>query len=126
MAAKTQSPRRRKKKPKWKVDPQKLEQLRQKRKLRGLFTRIGFTSIKSNDIEFAFEGRTGEIDEIFVQENILLVCEYTIGKPSSEHISKKSILFSKIDKNPSGWIAHYASVNSEFKKIIETSEYAEK
>jgi len=91
-----------------------------------LFTRIGFTSIKSNDIEFTFEGRTGEIDEIFLQENILLVCEYTVGRPSSEHVSKKSILFSKIDKNPSGWITYYAGVNSEFKKIIETSEYAEK
>jgi hypothetical protein len=47
-------------------------------------------------IEITVDGRTGELDDIFVYENILLLVEYTIGKPDSSHVLKKKPLFDKI------------------------------
>ncbi len=117
----TSKKKRKRKKHKW--DPQKLEQMRQKRKIRGLFMRIGFEQIKANGIEFTFDGRTGEIDEIFRFENVLVLCEYTTGKNITEHVAKKSILYSKINDNQAQWAEEYSVVNGDFNDSIKDCGY---
>src|SRR6267142_5527857 len=112
----TSTKKRRRKKRKW--DPQKLEQMRQKRKIRGLFTRVGFEQIKANDIQFTFDGRTGEIDDIFRFENVLVLCEYSTGKDITGHVTRKSILYSKINENQAQWAQEYSTVNKEFNDSI--------
>lgn len=111
---------RRQRKP---IDAQKLAQLRQKRKIRSLFARIGFSHIPADAIEFTFEGRTGELDDIFQYENILVLCEYTVGKTKSEHVTKKSILFSKIQHNAASWVKEYSQLNDSFRIAIKSSDY---
>lgn len=86
------------------ADPQEIQRRRQKYAVRGLFRRLGFGRVNSNGKEFTFKGRTGELDDIFVYENIVIVAEYTVGKPSSSHIAKKTLLYDLIDKNQEEWI----------------------
>jgi DGQHR domain-containing protein len=110
-------------KPKRKIDPQKREQLKQKKSTRAVFQRIGFEWIKSDGIDFTFDGRTGELDDILITSNILLLVEYTTGKPDSGHLAKKSILYEKILKNSGKWISEYQAVNSVFHSKIDGGDF---
>ncbi len=110
-------------KPKRKIDPQKREQLKQKRSTRAVFQRIGFEWIKSDGIEFTFDGRTGELDDILITSNVIMLVEYTTGRPDSGHISKKSILYEKILKAPGKWIFYYQSLNSDFESKISETDF---
>lgn len=105
------------------INPQKLEQMRQSRSTRAVFQRMGFERIVSDKLEFTFDGRTGEIDDIVLQKNVLLITEYTVGKPDSAHISKKSILFEKILKRSADWITEYSNLNSAFADKINASAF---
>jgi DGQHR domain-containing protein len=105
------------------IDPRKLEKRRQRWKLRSVFSRIGFSQIQSDSIEFTFDGRTGELDDIFLQENVIVVCEYTVGKAVGEHVSKKSILFSKIMRDPVAWAISYGATNPDFQQSVDASGY---
>ncbi len=57
---------------------------------------LGFAHVKADGIEIKVDGRTGELDDIFIYENVLILVEYTTGKPDSAHILKKRPLFDKI------------------------------
>lgn len=114
---------KKKKKTKRKFDPQKKLRLKQIRSTRAIFQRIGFNWIKSDGIEFTFDGRTGEIDDILIFDNILIIAEYTTGKPSFSHLASKSVLYEKIRSNSKNWINEYCNLNSSFKTAIDTSEY---
>ena len=105
------------------IDPQKLVKRRQIWKLRSVFARIGFEHIPSRDVEFTFDGRTGELDEIFRQDNIIVICECTVGKATAEHVAKKSILFAKVLRNPAGWVTTYAAANADFRASIGNAVY---
>ena len=72
------------------------EQRDQKKEIRDIMSRIGFTRLNGIDgKEFVYDGRTSELDDIFICENIILLTEYTIGEP---HILKKKIIYDKINK----------------------------
>lgn len=116
-------PKSRRGKRKKHIDPAKLAQRRQKQAIRSLFARIGFSRIQSDGIEFSFDGRTGEVDDIFIQENVAIICEYTTGRASAEHVAKKSILYKKIIDNQSGWVSSYSDKNQAFSSAVQNSEY---
>lgn len=115
--------KKRKKQSKRQLDP--AAQLRKKQRLstRAVFKRIGFEWVRSDGIEFQFDGRTGEIDDILIYGNILIVAEYTTGKPDNSHLAKKSILYEKIRRQPSDWIVEYQQVNEVFSAAIQKSLY---
>ncbi|WP_293604474.1 DGQHR domain-containing protein [Polaromonas sp. UBA4122] len=117
------TPLKKKRKPKRQVDPKVRERVRQRLSTRAVFQRIGFDWIKSDDIQFTFDGRTGEIDDILVFENVLVIAEYTTGKPDSGHLARKSILYEKILKQPGNWIAEYAGINESFSAAMAASKY---
>lgn len=112
------------KKAKRTIDPQKLKQLKQKRGMRAFFERIGFRRIPSDGIQLRFMNRDGELDDIFLIENILVLAEYTVGKTGSAHVAKKSILYNNILKHPEEWIDTYSNFNSGFKAEVESCGYA--
>ena len=73
----------------------KKEQRDQMKEIRDIMFRIGFTRLSGIDgKEFVYDGRTSELDDIFICENVILLTEYTIGDP---HILKKKIIYDKIN-----------------------------
>ncbi|WP_082548102.1 DGQHR domain-containing protein [Massilia sp. Root335] len=62
-----------------------------------LFKGLGFSSIHCDGKEFNFKGRTGEIDGLFIYENVILIVEFTVGKSSSAHLLKKKPLYDLIN-----------------------------
>lgn len=84
-----------------KLTDQEKDQRKQVRDIRKLMANIGFKRVAGvGGKEFEYDGRTSEMDDAFYHENIILIVEYTIGKPG-DHLLKKNYLYEKIndDKN---------------------------
>ena len=80
------------------------EQRDQMKEIRETMSRIGFTRLSGIDgKEFVYDGRTSELDDIFICENIILLTEYTIGDP---HILTKKIIYDKINNNTHTFIKY--------------------
>ena len=63
---------------------------------------IGFEKLSYIDgKEFNYEGRTSELDDIFIFENVILLTEYTIGDP---HLLKKSIFYDRVNSDKKAFI----------------------
>lgn len=93
-----------KKKKKTAPDLQVLLQRRQRSSIRALFNRLGFLRVNSDGKHFNFKGRTGEFDDVFMFENIMILAEYTVGASGSSHVGPKSILYNFINNNQSDWV----------------------
>lgn len=57
-----------------------------KRKIRNIFTGMGFTYVPTNDHEMVIGLRKVEIDALFIFENIWLLCEDTLNRLISKNI----------------------------------------
>ena len=112
-----------KKKKRQPPNPQVVAQRKQKRLVRSFFANLDFERIKSDGIEFTFKNRTGELDDIFVFENIVVVAEYTIGDATSAHIAKKSILYNAIHQNQAEWISFSSTTFPGFSATSAISTY---
>lgn len=79
-----------------KLTEQEKEQRFQVREISLLLKNVGFNKIPYIDGKhFQYEGRTSEMDDIFVHENIILITEYTIGHPK-DHLLSKNYFYEKI------------------------------
>ncbi len=75
-----------------------------KRKIRNIFTGMGFTYAPTNDHEMIIGLRKIEIDALFIYENIWLLCEDTTKSTNiKEHIRTKNEAFGEIKKNVSSF-----------------------
>jgi DGQHR domain-containing protein len=114
------SKRRRKKKGrKHKVlTPQELEQNLQKKEIRNLMENIGFSRAPHVEgKEFIYDGRTSELDDVFLYENLVVFTEYTIGSPGI-HLLKKKIIYDKINNNPRDFIK-FIITEPKFKQFTD-------
>ena len=105
-----------------KLSPEKLalrkEQRDQKKEIRDIMKRVGFTRLLGVDgKEFVYKDRKSEIDDIFVCENVIILTEYTVGDP---HLLKKSLLYNLINENVGDFVRFivdnnvFDSFNSEY------------
>lgn len=80
------------------------EQNQQKREIRTIFKNLGFSRLPYIDGKhFQFNNRTSEMDDIFINENIILISEYTIGNPNS-HLFNKKVFYDKINSDKRAFI----------------------
>jgi DGQHR domain-containing protein len=77
------------------------------RKIRTIFQKTGFSRVSVEGKHFEFSGRSGEFDDIFVKENLIICAEYTLHSKSNigDHVKNKAHLFNLIHNNPSGFVA---------------------
>lgn len=90
------------KKPLTAAQKQKREEQAFARRIRTVFKNAGFAHLPTEGIERKFGTKTGELDNVFVYENIVLVCEDTIKKASKDvkdHLKNKKLLFDEIAAN---------------------------
>jgi DGQHR domain-containing protein len=80
---------------------QKREQNAFSRKIQSAFKNAGFEYLSTGDIERQFGSKTGELDGIFLYENVLVVCEETISASGNikAHAINKSVLCKEIAEN---------------------------
>lgn len=76
----------------------------QKKEIQLTLKNIGFHRLNYIDgKQFTYKGRTSEIDDVFICENIILLTEYTTGDPSS-HLAKKSLIYNNINESHKDFI----------------------
>lgn len=97
-----------KKKVRKKLSPQEravlTEQRNQRNEITTILKNIGFSRLSYIDGKhFEYDGRKSEIDDIFINENIILITEYTIGSPG-EHLLKKNYFYNKINQDKRAFI----------------------
>ncbi len=93
-----------KKKVRKKLSPQEKEQRGQRNEISTILKNIGFTRLSYIDGKhFMFDGRSSEMDDIFVNQNVILITEYTIGSPG-EHLMKKNYFYNKINQDKRAFI----------------------
>lgn len=105
------------------LSEQEVQKRRQTYAVRSLFSRLSFARIKTNGIEFTFQGRTSEFDDCFVYRNIVILAEYTVVSDTASHVAKKSLLYNKISEDEPGWVDFSASVYSDFKEIFDAQDF---
>ena len=69
--------------------------------IRKIMANMGFerlTDISGHN--FNYEGRTSELDDIFVLENIVMLVEYTTDKVPGDHLLKKDHFYQRVNENP--------------------------
>lgn len=77
--------------------------------VRTIFQKTGFTRIpEATDKEFTFTGRSGDFDDVFVRENLIVCVEYTMsaGEKLGEHVKGKALLFNLIHNDPGGFVQY--------------------
>lgn len=97
-----------KKRSKAKLSPEekatRKEQSDQKKEIRDIMKNIGFNRLSYIDgKEFKFNDRTSEMDDIFINENIILITEYTIGSPGT-HLLKKKVFYDKVNEDKKSFV----------------------
>ena len=93
------------------------------RAVRTFFDRLGFSRLHTDGKEFVFKGRTGELDDVFIIDNVVVVAEYTVGNAGTEHVAKKKLLWDLIGKNEAEWIDKLAEISPAFKDSYESAPY---
>lgn len=83
-----------------------------------IFKQMGFEYINTNDIHKEFGGMKSEIDDVFVFENLILICEETISDSDRDHLRKKSIYFKGIQDNKGEFLEWLTKLEPDrFKKF---------
>lgn len=95
------------------------------RRVQTVFRNAGFTHLPTAAIERKFGTKTGELDNVFIYENVILVCEDTISAPNKvkDHLKNKKLLFDEIDKDRAGFLAWLRSDFAE--QMAGLSNYAD-
>lgn len=100
---------------------QRKEQRDQQKEIRDIFKNIGFTRLNGIDSKhWVYNGRTSELDDVFIMENVILLVEYTIGK-DGKHLLNKKITYDNINQDRRAFIDFMLSEEklSSFKKYHE-------
>jgi DGQHR domain-containing protein len=83
---------------------QQKEQRKLKNDIRSALKPMGFEYLRTEGKHKSFGGRKGEIDSIYLYENIILVCEDTTDSDLPNHVKGKHIFFDEIKNNKSEFI----------------------
>lgn len=110
---------RSKKKKKILLSPEDIQKRAHRKEIRSIFSNAGFTKVFGvSDKEFTFKGRTGDMDDVFICENIIVLIEYTCSKSENigKHLLPKKVLFDNILKDKEEFIKFYEETFNTFKE----------
>ncbi|MEG0261380.1 MAG: DGQHR domain-containing protein [Oscillospiraceae bacterium] len=94
-----------------------------KRKIRNIFSGVGFKYVSTNDHEMIVGARTIEIDSLFIYENIWLICEDTVKTANiRDHIRTKNEAFGEVKRNMSSFIRELIKLFPDQKDVFTRFE----
>lgn len=106
------------------LSPAQKEQRIQQNEILRVMKNIGFERVPRVDgKEFVFRGRTTELDDIFYYENVVILTEYTVGKPG-DHLLKKKVVYDLINEDRRQFLdfllnlEKFDSSLSKFKEVV--------
>jgi len=89
-----------------------------------VFTNAKFIQIPTRDTQLTIAGRQGDIDSLFVYENILVLLEDTTVKNDiKDHIGKSSDFFSHVENHSAETLEVLSSKFRKFRTIKDTSGF---
>jgi DGQHR domain-containing protein len=100
------------------LPPEELERRAHRKEIRDIFRIAGFARVTGiSDKEFTFKSRRGELDDVFIFENLVVLLEYTTAKSSnaSGHLTKKKLIFDRILVNKVEFIDFFEEMFDTFK-----------
>jgi DGQHR domain-containing protein len=105
MAIKPSKPRRPRRPP----TPEQIKRREERaytRRIQTTFKNAGFVHLPTSGIERTFGKKKGELDNVFVYKNVVLVCEDTISATGNvrNHLKNKKLLFDEIASNKKEFI----------------------
>ena len=90
------------------------------RRIRKVFCDMGFTYIVTEGREFRLGNRQMEIDAAYVKDNIVLLCEDTVGKNNhSAHVMTKHDTAEKIKNDQRGFLDWFKAQSPVVAKLVE-------
>lgn len=113
-----------KKKKKVTLTPHELEKRAHQKEVRSVLFNIGYSRIPRIDgKEFTYSGRKSEIDDMFYNENVLLLVEYTTADDTGKHLINKKVFCDLVNNDPTAFI-EFILEEPKFKHVKEI--FAEK
>lgn len=104
----------------------KREEAAYTRKVVSVFKNAGFEYLNTKDIHRYFGDKFGELDSVFLYDNVILICEDTITGSAEKiktHLKNKKLLIDEIEKNKGDLISWLKEKFSErFSKFDEYSD----
>lgn len=100
-------------------------QILQKKTIREIFINMGFQSIGSENIDFVYKYRPSEIDDMFIFENLIVICEYTVSKKPGDHLKEKKIIYDLINQDHLDFLSDLVEKNvfSRLSVEVNTGKY---
>ena len=92
------------------------------RKIRKVFCDMGFTHVETQGREFEIGHRRIEIDAAYIKENIVLLCEDTVGQNkqgNKAHVLKKQDAAERIDADKHSFLSWFVSQSPDALKQKE-------
>jgi DGQHR domain-containing protein len=80
------------------------EKLAFEKNMNSLFKKMDSINIKSDGVEIVVKDRTGEIDDLFIYKNVIIIAEYYTGKPDTTHLLKKQTFYKNITDDVPGFL----------------------
>lgn len=96
---------------------------------RNIFERAGFSRLQPVDgIHFTYDGLKGELDDIFVLENVVVFAEYTRSNSGNlgEHAKGKAGIHNKIAEDPVKFIEFFSTLSPGVSSWLENLAYTKK
>ena len=94
--------------------------------VRTALVNIGFERVAGvAGVNFVYDGRGTELDDIFVLENVILLVEYTTEQKPTDHLLKKSIVYDKINRDTTAFLRYMIETfpKESFKLYYEQKIY---
>lgn len=91
--------------------------------IKKVFEGCGFRHIHSDNIHFEINSRRGEIDHIFVYENVVVLCEETVQQDVSSHFGNKKLFHELISQSRTEFLSVYRKLNQDFLDYLEKSDF---
>ena len=105
-----------------KLTPEEKEKVAYRADVRGIFLNAGFGRISGiSDRPFNFLNiHKSDFDDVFVYENIVVLIEYTLTKPSniSDHLKPKTLIYNAILDNKKEFLEYFGKTFPTFAEAI--------
>src|SRR5580698_9655650 len=96
--------KKKRKKKKQPLTPLEKSQKKLNKTILEMFRLMGFEYIRTGGKHQTFGGQQGEIDNVFIFENIILLCEETLVTNPGDHLRKKYDFYEKIIANKNDFL----------------------